>query len=575
MAVPKVAAQKPFKSFLNARIGGLKAERTSWIDHYRDLSEFIQPRRGRFLLTDTNKGDKKNNKIINSAALEAITVLRAGLMSGVTNPARPWFVLSIPNPDLMDYAPVKEWLEIVVKRMNLIFSKSNLYNSLPTVYEELGVFGTGPMMIEEDVDDLIMTSTFTAGEYSIGLNDRNQVDLFQREFRASVLQCVQWFGLENVSSAIRSCYDRGSYEDWVDLYHMIDPNDGRYDLGLVNDRPYRGMYWEQSKNDEDFLEVKGFHEFPVVCPRWDVNGGDIYGRSLGMNALGDCKMLQHMEKRKLEGLDKWVRPPMKGPPALKTEKASILPGDLTFIDETNNRQGFTPVFQVNPDISAISQEIREVEQRIKRAFHSDLFLMLANSDRRQITAREIEERHEEKLLILGPTLQRLNDELLDPLIERTFNMMVRASEGSWRLMAQGLTAPPPLIPPPPPEIARMPLQVEYVSILQQAQKAVSTSSVDRLLSVVTNMYAAWPQAVDKINVDEAIDRYADMLGTPVAIVRSNDQAQELREQRAQAQQAEQAAVMADQAANSAKTLSEAKTGNNRSLLNEVIDQLGA
>ncbi len=571
----KPPPQKTFKTFLNSRIQGLTLERSSWIDHYRELSDYIQPRRGRFLISDTNKGDKKNSKIIDGTASEAVTILSAGLMSGLTNPSRPWYRLGVSDLDLMDYGPVKKWLEIVETRMSMIFSQSNLYNSLPTVYEELGIFGTGPMMIEEDPKDLLLTSTFTAGEYSVSLNDRLEVDLFQRDFRATVHQCVAWFGYDNCSTAVKNCYDRGSYDDWVDLYHMVDPNDGRYDLRLVNDRPYRGMYWEKSQNDDKFLEVRGFHEFPVVCPRWHVTSADIYGRSLGMSSLGDIKMLQLMQKRKLEGLDKWVRPPMKGPPALRTEKASILPGDLTFVDESNNRQGFTPVFQVNPDISAITEDIRLVQQRVMRMFHADLFLMLANSDRRQITAREIEERHEEKLLMLGPVLQRLNDELLDPLIERTFNMMVRASQGAWKLMERGMPAPPPLIPPPPEEIADMPLEVEYISILQQAQKSVSTAGVDRLLSVVTNLYAAWPEVIDKIDIDEAVDKYADMLGTPVAIVRSDEKVKEIREQRAEAQQAQQSAVMAEQAAAGAKTLSESKTGNNRSLLNEVIDQIGA
>lgn len=561
--------EKRFKTYLNTRIGSLSKERSSWFSHWRELSDYIQPRRGRFLSTDTNKGDKKNSKIIDGTAGEAVNILRSGMMSGLTNPARPWFRLGVIDPDLMEYGPVKKWLEIVEERMNMIFGRSNLYNSLPTLYEELAIFGTAPMMIEENFKELMWTQTFTAGEYAIALDDRLEVNMFDREFRASVYQCVEWFGYENCSQTVKNCYDRGAYDDWVDLYHLIDPNDGRWDMRLQNDRPFRGMYWEKSSNDDSFLEAKGFREFPIVCPRWNVTSTDVYGRSPGMEALGDIKQLQAMHKRKLEGLDKWVRPPMKGPSELQNKKASILPGDITYVDETTlQKGGFTPTFQVQPDIQAISAEIQQVQERIRRAFYADLFLMTALSDRRQVTAREIEERHEEKLLMLGPVLQRLNDELLDPLIDRTFAMMVRASEGAW---AQGLPA---IIPPPPPEIAEMEMDIEYISILAQAQKSVSTGSVDRLIGSVANMAQAWPEVLDKINPDETIDKYATMLGTPVSIVRTDEEVKQIREARAQQQAQLEAQATAAQTAESAKTLSEAKTKDSN-LLQEVMNKVGA
>lgn len=555
--------EKNFKQYCTQRWASLVKERTSWLDHYREISDFIQPRRGRYLLSDTNKGDKINHKIIDGTAGDAVRILRSGMMSGLTSPARPWFVLATPDPDMMEYGPVKEWLETVEQRINMVFSRSNLYNSLPTIYEELALFGTAPMAIEEDFHTVIRTQTFTAGEYCIALNDRLEPNMFAREFRVTVLQCVTWFGLDNVSNSTKTAYDNSRYDDWVDIYHMIDENDGRYDMGLQNNRPYREMYWEKSSTDDKFLQVRGYHEFPIVCPRWDVTSTDIYGRSPGMEALGDVKQLQAEQKRKLEGLDKWVRPPMKGPTSLKNNKASILPGDLTYVDETQTSGMFSPVFQVNPDIAAISQDIQMVQDRIRRAFYADLFLMTSFSDRRQITAREIEERHEEKLLMLGPVLERLNDELLRPLIDRTFNIMVRASQGAWR---QGR---PGLLPPPPEELAGMALEVEYVSILAQAQKSVSTSGVDRLMGFVGSIAQMNPEVLDKVDFDETVDKYAGMLGTPVSIVRTDDKVAEIREGRAAQQEQMQAIAMGAQAAESAKTLSEAKVGQDSNALEEL------
>jgi len=559
--------EKTFKQFATQRMAALETERSSWITHYRELSDYVLPRKGRFLNNKPNQGDKINQKIIDGTAGEAVRTLASGIMSGLTSPARPWFKLALPNVELMESGPVKQWLEIVEQRLNMVFSRSNLYNSLPLVYEELAVFGTAPMMIESDFDDVIRTTTFTAGEYMIATNDKGEVNTFGREFKATVLQLVNWFGKEKCSAAVRTLYDNGAYDQWIDVCHLIEENDGRYDLGgFQKNRDYRGMYWEKGASGEEFLEVKGYYEFPLVCPRWHITSSDIYGRSPAMDGLGDIKQLQAEQKRKLEALDKWVRPPMKAPTSMKHEPASILPASITYVDETKGGQGYMPAMQVNGDIRAISEDIMQVKQRIRSVFYADLFLMTTMSDRRQITAREIEERHEEKLLMLGPVLERLNDEFLDPLIDRTFAIMVRMSQPKWE------RGEPAILPKPPKEIQNMPLDVEYISILAQAQKSVATSGIDRLIGVVGNAAQLWPEARYKIDIMDTIDKYANMLGTPASTVVPSDQAREqIAQEQQQAQQA-QAMAMAQQAAETGRTLSETKTADGqRSALDAMME----
>jgi hypothetical protein len=130
------------------------------------------------------------------------------------------------------------------------------------------------------------------------------------------------------------------------------------------------------------------------------------------------------QKRKLEAIDRQVKPPMVGPPSMKNEPATLLPGGITYVADTTG-QSFRPALEVRLDLSALGHDIAEVQGRVKEAFYANLFLMLAESDRREITAREIDERREEKMLMLGPVLERLHDELLHPLVERVFNIMAR------------------------------------------------------------------------------------------------------------------------------------------------------
>jgi hypothetical protein len=130
--------------------------------------------------------------------------------------------------------------------------------------------------------------------------------------------------------------------------------------------------------------------------------------------------LQHQQKRKAQAIDKMVNPPMVAPTSLKGKPSTVLPGQTTYVDPLQGAQGFAPAYQVQPRINELMMDIQEVQNRVQRGFYADLFAMMINSDRRQMTATEVVERHEEKLVLLGPVLQRINVELLDPLLDDVF-----------------------------------------------------------------------------------------------------------------------------------------------------------
>jgi len=357
------------------RWGDIKDERSTYFGHWQELSEYILPRRGRFLVSKRNDGSKKNGKIIDSTATMAIRTLSAGMMSGITSPARPWFRLATPDPTLMEVAEVKQWLFQTEKRMAEIFSRSNLYNCLQTVYEEMGVFGTGAMLLQEDHEDVIRCYPFTAGEYGLANSDRLNVDTFYREFQLTVAQTVEKFGKENCSEEVNGMHKQGQLDKWVTILHAIEPNHAR-DMSQKDNQnmPYRS---------DKFLGDSGYEEFPVMAPRWHVTGVDIYGRSPAMDVLGDVKALQIEQKRKAQGIDKMVNPPMQAPSSLRGQTATVLPGGVTYVDTVQGTQGgFRPTYEVNPRLAELQQDIAETQGRIQQGFYSDLFQMLTMSTRR-------------------------------------------------------------------------------------------------------------------------------------------------------------------------------------------------
>ncbi len=540
------------------RLNALKAERAGWLSHWRELAEYTLPRRGRFLVSDRNKGDKKNSRIVDGSATLALRALTSGMMAGLTNPAVPWFRLALPERELMEFMPVKLRLESVERSMRRMFNASNLYQCLPAVYEELGVFGTAAVSVVADEEDGLRCRVYTAGEYFLAQNHKMQVDTFYRECAMTVEQVAGQFGLDNVSARLRTQYDRGNYDDWVDIVHLVEPNREMRGGKIETDLPYRSVYFEASGARGGLLSQSGFPAFPVMAPRWFVMAPDVYGRSPGMDALGDIKALQLEQKRKAEAIEKMVRPPMIAPTSLRRASPTILPGGVTYVDVVQGQVGFQPAYQVNPRINELILDIRDSQDRIGRTFYADLFLMMLESDRRTMTAAEVAERHEEKLLMLGPVLDRLHKDLLRPLVERGFDIM---RDGN-------------MLPPAPPELAGTVLEVEFVSLLAQAQRQVNAGGIERLAGFVASLAPLDPKAADKLDVDRMIDEYAEISGAPAKILRPREALEKRRAEQGQQQAQGQMLAQAPALAQGVKALGQTPGGDGGSVLDGLMAAAG-
>lgn len=557
----------------------LELERSSFLSDWREVGDYILPRRPRFAVTDRNRGGRRNRNIIDSTATLSIRTLRSGMMSGITSPARPWFALSTADPDLSEVAEVKDWLYLVTQRMTTTFLKSNLYNVLPIIYGDIGVFGTGSMFVEEDIDDVVRFYPIPIGSYCIANNEKLQVNVFYREFAMTVRQIVLKFGMNseqpgkidwsNISSAVKAMWENKQLEAWVDVRHIVRPNP-EYNPKRLESRykKFQSVYYEAGFNeggaqnlqyDGLLLSNKGYDYFPVLCPRWEVTGEDVYGTSCpGTDAVGDIKQLQVGERRTMQAVDKMVNPPMVGPTAMRNQKSSLLPGDITYVDERDGQKGFRPAHEVRASVSELGQKQAEIRERIKRAFYEDLFLMLSNSDRREITAREVDERHEEKLLALGPVLEQLNQDLLDPLIDICFKLMLRQNK----------------VPQPPKELHGQQLKIEYLSIMAQAQKLIGIEGVERFAGFAQNVIQANPATADKVDTDKMLEIYGDMTSIPPGIIRTDDQVQAIRDQKQKAAEQQQKMQMLQQGAQTAQTLSQTDTGGDNALT-QLMDQAKA
>lgn len=537
------------------RLQQMRSDRSSWDAHAKEISQSLLPRSGRFFSQDRNRGGNRHQNIIDNTGTRALRVMAAGLMAGATSPARPFFRLAAADPDLNRFHPVKLWLDDTALRIRRVLSKSNFYRVAHQIYEEMGAYGTASAYVTPDFDSVVHFAPMTFGEFWLAQDYKQRVTTIYRECDITVGQMVTEFGYENCSITVRNLFDRGQVDSYQTIVHAIEPRTDR-EHGKADNRnmPWRSVYFELGQDVTQVLREGGFARFPVLAPRWATTPGDVYGHSPAMDALGDIKALQHAQYRKAQAIDYMTAPPLQVPAAMRGRNVETLPRGVTYVDSTGNQNGIRTMWEVQLDLSHMTKDIEDTRDRIRSAFYSDLFLMITGiSDTTMRTAAEIAERHEEKLLMLGPTIERLDNEFLDPTINLVFDHMVEAGA----------------VMPPPEEMAGMDINIEYVSMLAQAQRAIGANSTDRFVGNLSALSQLKPETADRLNSDNWVDEYSDMMGVSPKLIVPVDEANALRQKRAAALAAKEQAAAIQQMAATTKDLAASPTAEQSALTDAV------
>lgn len=561
-AAPTREARTPKQviEYLERRMATLRKEYEAgeWRSHHMDLSDFILPRRGKFLCRDKRKGRKVNRNILSPVPFRAAETFANGLCTGLTSKARLWFNFTLEDDALLEMPGVRRWLSKCERLMQQWMDTSNLYSQLPEIYVDLAVFGTTPSLILEDYKTLFRVETFEAGEYLLAKNARGVIDALFREYEDTVENIVTEFGLENCSEDLQKKFkDRAHRDDLVRVGHGIEPNlDALPGVPGKRNMAYRSVYWERDCTlKERFLRYEGYEETPLLAPRW--SGKDVYGRSAGMDALPECKALKQAIIRKEQGKERLTIPPMVAPASLKNAGANLLPGGVSYLDATETAQFRSVYEKYDPRLDVQMQDIKDYEAKIRSIFYNDLLFAISNMDGVQPrNVIEIMERKEEKLQQLGGGVERFETEFLEPLIDRVWAIAERRG----------------MLPPPPRVIDGKRVKVIFVGPLALAQKSQSILAMERTLALIGSMAKSYPEAGDKLDTDKAIDEYVDLTNTPTSIIRPDEEVAAIRKERRNQMRQEQAARAApaiQQVAAGAELLSRTRTASGRSALEEV------
>lgn len=540
---PRVATHRRMKQLINK----MNTERSGWFQYWRTISEMYLPLRYATLGTnrDRRTEDRRNRKLLSSVSTQAIQTLASGMQDGITSPARRWFRLRLSGfrEDQLSQA-AKTWLEDVADRMLTVLAESNFYDALSIYYLEWAAFGTGVMQVAEDFDEVVRFYNYPPGEYYLAQDDTRRVRKFARVTSMSVYQVVQQFGIENVRPQTREKYERGGAAllETLLVYHLVVANDPAD--GLVTARaPFREAYWEEQATDGEFLRLGPAMEWPIVSARWEVVGNDTYGISPAMKALADVKQLQVLIKKRVTGLGKMVSPPMIADNQLRNRPKAFSENGITYANTNNSNFGARPVFQVQLPYNELVAEEQNLVASIRETCFNHLFAGISQLDTVR-SATEVSIRDQERLVLLGPVLSRFENEGLDVILGRLYGIMRRNN----------------LLPDPPEELDQTQLNVQYVSILSDAQRAVGTASTEQYLAFSAQVAGAYPEVLDVPDAAELMRDYGERIGVPARGIRSREQVAERQAANAESEALQQQVELGSQVAGAARELSQADVG---------------
>lgn len=549
---PKVVAHRKMKQLMNK----MNTERSGWFSYWRTVSELFLPLRYPTLGTtrDRRTQDRRNRKLLSSVSTQAIQVLSSGMQDGITSPARRWFRLRLQGFEEEDLSQAsKTWLEDVAARMLTILAESNFYDALSIHYMEWCAFGTAAMEVAEDEAEVVRFFNYPPGEYYLAQDAQRRVRTFARVTSMTVLQVAQMFGKENLREQTRRKFEQGGSQllETLLVYNMVETNSPD-DQVIRGNAPFRSVYWEQGADDGEFLRASPVREWNMVTPRWEVVGNDTYGISPAMKALADVQTLQQLIKKRLIGLGKMVSPPMIADNQMRNRPKAFSENGITYANTSNSNFGARPVFQVQLPYNELVNEEQTLANSIRETCFNHLFAGITQLDTVR-SATEVQIRDQERLVLLGPVLSRFENEGLDVILGRLFGIMERKG----------------LLPEPPAELADQPVQIQYISILSDAQRAVGTASTEQYLAFSAQVAGAYPEVLDVPDAAELIRDYGERIGVPARGIRSREQVAARQAQNAESAALQQQVELGSQVAGAAKELSQADVGGGQNALQAV------
>lgn len=520
-------AREPLDAY--KKLESLKSDRSNWESLWQDIGDYIIPNKND-ILSVKSPGQKRNLQIYDTTGVQMNELLAGALHGMLTNPSSYFFELYTGIPEIDKDDEVRKWLQSSAKTMHDVMNNSNFQTEIHEVYMDLGSFGTGVMSIEEDDANVVRFLSHHLSKVYIDENNYGFVDTVFRCYDWRPHEIIRFLGPKDSPEWLRRL-DESGQDKKLEILNVVEPR-SKYSNKAINSKMYKyaSCWYLKDGNSNakvDLVRESGFRTMPYVTPRWTKGTGEIYGRSPGMKCLPDVKMINKLMQILVRANEKAMDPPLLIPDDSVIGLIQTTPGGLNFF--RGGTQDFIRPLETGAKIEIGYELLERVTKSIRDAFYIN---QLQLQEGPQKTATEVMQIREENLRFLGPILGRQHSELLQPMIDRIYDICER--KRLFKAMPQIMVD------------RKAAIKVQYRSTLAKAQLSSEAQNITRLVQNVAPFLQISPQVADLINSDEAVRYLANLYGSPQELLNDKKSVEAIREGRAQAQ--EEAAQMAQQTA---------------------------
>ena len=506
------------------RLERLESGKQTWEIHWQEILDYVMPRKAE-VTVQYAKGSKRTEKLYDSSAIHANTLLAASLQGTLTSASLPWFHLRVRDESLNQSREVQVWLEDCRNRMYKAFNSSNFNTEVHEFYLDICSIGTSCIETEE-AENGFNFRTLHISEYFISENHQGKIDTLYRKFEYTARQAKQKWG-DAVGPKVQEAFENNPDKKFT-FIHCVMPSE-EYKSKKQSKLPFISIHI--GKEDKNVVQEGGYNEMPYLVTRWSKASGEEYGRSPAYNALPDIKTLNKAVELGLKAWAKAIDPPLLVEDDGVIGRVKTTPAGITVV----RRDGAIKPLNTGARFDVSDMKETELRGAIKQAFYSDQLELQSGP---QMTATEVQVRYELMQRLLGPTLGRFQTEFLNPLIERCFAIMQRNE----------------MFAPAPGSLDGIDIDIEYVGPLARSQRMEEATAVERLYEMAANLAQIAPEVMDNIDHDAAIRSRAELLGVPKDIMRDPAVIEEKRKAEMQQQQEAMAMQQAQQGADLAATV---------------------
>ncbi len=525
-----------------------KGNRGTFESHWQQCADYEMPNRD--YIVSRSPGQKRMQRIYDAAPLLAGQEFANGIDSLSTSNTLQWFWMRADSMRLNGLTPVRVWLEDAARAMYKVFSspRHNFATQKHEVYLDLGNIGSGCMFVLESARSGVLFSARSLRECVWAENEEDQIDNVIRQWQFTARQAVSAWGERCGEKVLKAWKDKPDTP--FTFLHAIRPRLKRDPQRAER----RHMAWESvyvALDDLHVIDEGGFNEFAALCPRMEKVSGEIYGRSPGMRALPDVKMLYEMKKTLIKAAQKIVDPPMDIPLNDYIMPVKTVPGGLLYYRGTGRARAQAINTEGNLPIGA--EMLAGLQQQIRATYYLDKMMMPMNLQKpetvgKNVTATFWLQRRDANLQQLSPLLARQQAEFTGPLIDRVFAILWRRSKA----LRFDVDAGSPF-PPPPPELSGARIHPEYVSPVALAQRSSELDAVARVIDQAAQLQVAGVKdAASYLDAEAILRLTSDDLYAPVGVVKTPERVAQERQAAAEAERMMQNHMALANVAKSAK-----------------------